>query len=171
MDFFMLFVGIALMAFGFLGCFINRIPGALISFIGILTLHFGTDVKFSTEALVLVGILTLVATLVAKHIPNIVSRIHEIGKPGKWGSIIGSIGGIIIIANAGVQVEVVKSILLYVTAFGILPFGFAFLFEFASQKNMKEALMTASASYVSYLLSVLLNLGICCYGVYTAFTN
>ena len=167
----MLCLGILFMCLGFLGCFINRIPGALISFIGILTLHFGTDVDFSTKALVLVGVLTAIATLFAKHIPSIVSRIHEIGKAGKWGSILGSLGGMIILVGAGSDMETFKAILLLITAFVILPFGFSFLFELVSKKDLKEALITASASYVSYLLSVLLNLGICCYGVYAAFTN
>ena len=171
MNIIMLCLGIVLMCLGFLGCFINRIPGALISFLGILTLHFGTEVNFSTEALILVGVLTLIATLVAKHIPSILSHIHEIGKAGKWGSILGSLGGIMIIYNAGPNLETSKLNLLLITAFILLPFGFSFLFELVSKKDIKEALMTATASYVSYLLSVLLNLGICCYGIYTAFTN
>ena len=171
MEIFMLCLGILFMCLGFLGCFINRIPGALISFIGILTLHFGTDVDFSTEALILVGVLTAIATLVAKHIPAIVSRIHEIGKAGKWGSILGSLGGIIILTGAGQDAGTGKMILLLIVAFVILPFGFSVLFELANKKEPKEALMTAAASYVSYLLSVLLNLGICCYGIYIAFTN
>lgn len=167
----MLCLGLFFMFLGLLGCFVNRIPGALISFIGILTLHFGTDIEFTTEALVLVGVLTAVATIGAKHIPTIVSRIHEIGKAGKWGSILGSLGGLIILVNAGTDVEGIKSILLLITAFVILPFGFSFVFEMVSKKDAKEALMTATASYVSYLLSVLLNLGICCYGINMAFTN
>lgn len=171
METIMLGLGIVLMAVGFLGCFISRIPGALISFAGILTLKFGASIPFSTEALVIVGVVTAIATVLTRYIPTIVSHIHEIGKAGKWGSIIGSIGGLMVIASAQAELNVTSGILIFGTSFILLPFGFSFLFELISKKDLKEAFLTGLASYVSYLLGALLNLAICCYGVYAAFTN
>ena len=165
----MLVIGILFISIGFLGCFVHRIPGAAISFLGILALHFGTSVNFSTQALIFVGLLTVAATLLARYIPTIVSRIHKIGKAGKWGSIIGSLSGLALIASAGIEANLNMQILLYLTSFVILPFSLSFIFELICQKNLKEALRTALASYLSYLLGTLLNLGICCYGVYVAF--
>lgn len=166
-DFIFWAVGFFLIGLGILGCFVNRIPGALVAFLGILELHFFTKVEFTTEALLLVGGLTLLATILAKRAPAIVSKIYQVGNPGKWGSTIGSIIGLLIISS-GVSDSSLGAIFMFFAAFVVVPLGLSFLFELIKLKKVDVAFKTGLASYVSFLIGVMLNLSVCGYGLYVA---
>lgn len=149
---------ILLICVGFLGCFVNKIPGPLLAFIGILLPVLFGDVEAEVWMLVLIGVLVVASMIVSsKVLPKLGSKIHPFGKAGSWGTTIGSLLGIIGVGVAGSMSPVVTLILSFIA----LPYGFAFLFELISQKSAGTAIKAAGGAYVTFLVGTVLKLVVC----------
>ena len=120
---------ILLICLGFLGCFVNKVPGPLLAFIGILLPVLFGDVNAEVWMLCLIGVLVVVSMIISsKVLPKLGEKIHPFGKAGSWGTTLGSILGLLsTVASSG------SPIFGMLLAFVILPYGSAFLFELISQ--------------------------------------
>ena len=68
--------GLALMGIGLLGCFINKIPGPLIAFIGLLIINFATKMDIPTEIIIVCGVLSVISLIIASNLRS--KRCHKI---------------------------------------------------------------------------------------------
>ena len=100
----------------------------------------------------------------------IAKEISEIGKPGKWGCIVGSVIGLCILAGAH-SASTGVIIALAVLGLVVIPFGLALLFEFMSRKDINASLKPAAAAFLSYFLSMILKLVVCVYALIIIIDN
>ena len=76
--------------------FINRVPGPILAYAGILLLNFCTDIQvFDTMSLVICGLAVVLCKVADMFVPKVAGLISEYGKSGKWGCVIGSMLGVL----------------------------------------------------------------------------
>ena len=169
-----MFISCLLIFIGFLGCFIHKVPGPVMAFIGMLVFIFGNKLPIVPWTGIIICAILLVISAIAekKVIPFITQKISEFGNSGKWGCIIGSLLGLLFIITGSLEADsTIIAISLLVLAFIIIPFLFAFCFEAVSRKSVTLALKPATAAFLTYFLGMILKLGVCIYSVYVIFTN
>lgn len=166
-----LVLSVFLIAVGFVGCFVHKIPGPLIAYIGLLVFHFssGGDI-LSGSALFLCALAVVLSMVLDRKMPQITKFISKFGKGGKWGCILGSfVGLLLMIGMKNYLNEVFVTILIVVLSFVVIPFALAYTFETIANKSPKLALMPAVAAYVSFFAGMLVKLGVCVYCLIEAF--
>lgn len=157
------------MALGFLGCFVNKIPGPILAFIGILLLKFVNDVPVSEVALVVIAVTVILSYILPKILlPKLKKHIVEYGKAASWGATIGSILGLIILCGVGFD-SMVVGIILLIVAIVVLPYLFALVFEGISKKDWSKAVPAAGGALIEYLCTTLLKLAVVGYSFYAMF--
>ncbi|MBQ6187463.1 MAG: DUF456 domain-containing protein [Prevotella sp.] len=160
-----------LVGIGFLGCFIHKFPGPVTAFIGMLIFVFGTNIPVPWTGILMCAILLIITAICNKKvIPYITTKISEFGNGGKWGAVIGSLIGLLLIAGSGNQ-DNGMMVTALILGFVVLPLGLAFCGESISRKSISTAVKPATAAYLTYLLSMLLKIAVCCYCVYIMITN
>ena len=97
------FLGIALifllLAFGFLGCFVNKFPGPLLCFIAIFLAKVAFSVPISWGIIVLIAILVAASMFfLNKYLPILGQKVAPFTK-GAQGTLLGSIIGVILISR------------------------------------------------------------------------
>lgn len=150
----MTIVGIVLMALGFLGCFVNKIPGPLVAFIGLLFVKFAAGLDISFGIIGLCAALVVISMIInAKLVPSLVAKLHPYGKGGSWGAFLGSLIGLIVMMSSE---SVVAGVIIMVA----LPYVFAWLFELISTKSIKECSKRAASALVVFLVSTVIKLAV-----------
>lgn len=146
----------ALLAFGFLLCFIGRFPGQVLAYAGMLVAAFAVKNQlYPTWMLVVCGIVVVASFIFTKKsAPKIAEKVHAFGKAGRIGTTVGSIISILCLAS---DVNPVVGIILLL----VLPFVFAFLFELIASKSVAEGAKRAAGAYTLFSVSTLINLAIC----------
>ncbi len=87
-------LGVVFLAAGFVGCVVPAIPGPILAFISLILISIpGGWAIFQWWLLVIVGALTLFATVIDNILPAWASKKSGAGKPGVWGSVAGMIVG------------------------------------------------------------------------------
>ncbi len=161
-----------LFAFGFLGCFINKFPGPLCSFLAVLVLKFGLKFPFAIWALILVGILVVVSMVVARQVvPSLMKKVTPFTK-GATGTTVGSIIGITIwacIMKANPEAGVALQIAVILLGLVVIPFVCAYLFEIAVQKNNSKAIKSSTAATAVYLVNTFIKIAVLVVSLYLAF--
>lgn len=150
----------ALLAFGLLLCFVGRFPGQLLAYAGMLVASFSLkNHLYPTWLLVVCGVLVIASLIINKMVaPKLAGKVHEFGKAGKWGTIVGSIVSLFLIAT-------VSNTTVAIILFFILPYVFAFLFETISKKNAGDGAKRALGAYTLFAATTLINIAIsafCC---------
>lgn len=149
----MICLAVLLIALGLIFCFVHKLPGQLLAFIGMLVLKFTTEIPIPGWALITCAILVIVSMIVdGKVLPNLMKKIHEFGKASNWGTFLGSVVSLIVLSS------VRSTPFAGIVCFFILPYAFAYLFELAAVKNNGEALQRAGAAYTVFLCSTLIKL-------------
>jgi len=149
----MIIVAILLFVIGYLGCFVNKIPGPLFAFVGLLIAKFTANLPISGGILVLAALLVVASMVInAKYVPMLAKKLHTYGKAGKWGTVIGSFFGMII----GLAGSLVAGIIFMLA----LPYAFAWLFEYISTKNVTECSKRAASAFLVYLVSTVIKLAV-----------
>lgn len=165
-------LGFILMGLGLIGCFVYKIPGPILAFLGILVLQYGTDMEpFSTAALIVCAIAVIICKVLDKYVPKLISKLQTFGKGGKWGCTIGSLVGIGLIASVGSSDSVALIVTIAIVGLVAVPFVLAVLGEFIANKNFSIAIKSGSAALTNYLISTLLQLAICVYCIYSTFNS
>ena len=145
--------GLALMGIGLLGCFINKIPGPLIAFIGLLIINFATKLDIPTEIIIVCGVLSVISLIInVKLVPALISKMHPYGKGGSWGAFVGSVAGLVVLTG--------DSIVLAIAMMVGLPFVFAWLFELISTRSIKECSKRACSAFIVYLVSTVIKIAV-----------
>lgn len=169
MEMAVLIVAFLLMALGFLGCFVNKIPGPILAFIGILLLKFVNDMPISGLALGIIAAIVILSYVLPKVLlPKLKKHIVEYGKAASWGATIGSILGLIILCSVGFD-NMAVGIILLVVAIVVLPYLFALVFEGISKKDWSKAVPAAGGALIEYLCTTLLKLAVVGYSFYAMF--
>ncbi|MDE7152949.1 MAG: DUF456 domain-containing protein [Muribaculaceae bacterium] len=127
----------ALIITGIVGCFLPVLPGPPLALAGYLLLLFtpseGGVTWWSITILTLMTAFTVIADIV---VPALGVRVFGGTKWGNWGCIIGSIVG------------------LFFAPWGIIigPFAGAFLLEYATSRQLKPSLLSATGSFVGFVV-------------------
>lgn len=142
-----------LLSLGLFLCFFGRFPGQILAYAGMLIAAFAVKNHFyPTWLLVLCGVLVVGSLLVNKFLaPKLAAKVHEYGKAGKWGTIIGSILSIFF---ALADINGIVFLLLFI----LLPYVFAFIFESISKKNVGDGAKRAAGAYTLFATTSMLNI-------------
>lgn len=139
------------MAIGFLGCFVNKIPGPLLAFIGLLLVKIVGDLPISWGIIALCAVLVVASMVInGKYVPQLAAKLYPFGKGGKWGTFVGSLIGLIISLSANWVVGLIFML--------GLPYALALAFEYLGTKDAKEAGKRAGAAYTVFLASTVIKL-------------
>lgn len=163
-----------LIAFAFLGCFINKFPGPVLALIGVLMakLFMTTGALIEWWNVVVIGVLVIASWWLTKLIPKWVSELGTYGKGAKWGSIIGSIAALIIVPALVTSVENpgLSFTIIFISAIS-MTFVFASGLEFLSTRNIKVAAKNGGIAAFEYTCSTLIKLITVVYAVYFVFAH
>jgi uncharacterized protein len=94
MDYILLILGIVLMLIGIIGCLVPVLPGPPLSYAGIILLHLSRFGHFTTTALIVFAVITIVVSVLDYIVPIWGTRKFGGSKYGTKGATIGLIIGI-----------------------------------------------------------------------------
>ena len=158
-----------LLCCGFLGCFINKVPGpiavVLASLIGITAL----DVDLEWGHFAIIAVLAVVSIIASKVLVKLAKKMQEYSKRATIGTTIGSIIGLILIAGASSMDSDVAVIVTAIVGLVVLPFVLAFLLELTNKNGAAMAVKCATAATCAYLSDTCLKLVVFIYAVYMMF--
>ena len=158
-----------LLCCGFLGCFINKVPGPIAVVIATLLAILWLDIPIEWSTFAIITALAIASMIVSKLLVKLVKKLQEYSKRATWGTTIGSIIGLLLVcgsANADSDALVVCMLIL---GFIILPFVLAFLLELTNKQGAVMALKCAASATCAYLSDTLLKLAVFTYAVYVIF--
>ena len=92
-DYLLLFLGIALLIFGIIGCLVPVFPGPPISFLGLLSLHFSRFGQFTSTQLLTFGVITVLVTVIDYIVPVWGTKRFGGSKYGTRGATVGLVIG------------------------------------------------------------------------------
>ena len=158
-----------LLCLGFLGCFVNKVPGPiavlLATILGITVL----DLPANWGNFAIIAILAIASIVASKMLVKLVQKMHEFSKRGSKGTTIGSILGLLLFAVAGGTDSVIVVILVAIIGLVGLPFGLAFLLELGNKNGAQVALKAATSATCAYLADTCLKLVVFAYALYVMF--
>lgn len=158
-----------LLCCGFLGCFINKVPGpiavVLASLIGIIAL----DVDLEWGHFAIIAVLAVVSIIASKVLVKLAKKMQEYSKRATIGTTIGSIIGLILVAGASSMDSDAAVIVTAIVGLVVLPFVLAFLLELTNKNGAAMAVKCATAATCAYLADTCLKLVVFIYAVYMMF--
>jgi len=145
MDWFLAILGGLLILIGLLGALLPVLPGPPLSFIGLLLLHFTRWADFSTQFLVIMGVLATLVTAVDYVVPMWGTKKFGGSKAGVRGSTIGLVIGVFFFPPIGIIIG---------------PFLGALIAELMiNSDDFNKALKSGIGSLVGFLMGTGLKLG------------
>ena len=163
---------ILFLGLGFLSCFINKIPGPILVFLGVLVAQLGLDHGPGWGAVAIIAAIAIAAFILSKVITRIVKKMQEYSKKASVATTIASLIGLILMAGAGSnKADNATIIMVIIVGFIVLPFLFAFLVESIRQKSAALGAKSATAATIAYLADTALKLGAFAYAIYAMFMN
>lgn len=95
-------LGFLLLLAGFASCVIPILPGPVISYLALVVLSLARGWQtFSVAALVVLGSLAVLVTVLDNVLPLFTARKWGAGKAGIWGSVIGMLAGMLLLPPFG----------------------------------------------------------------------
>ena len=143
MDYVLITLGVLFILSGIIGGVLPVLPGPPLSYIGLLFLHFTEKYQFTTQFLIVWGVITVVVYLLDYIIPAWGTKKVGGSKRGVWGSIIGLVIGLFLFPPLGIIIG---------------PFAGAVIGELSGGKQSKEALRSGFGSFIGFLLGTMLKL-------------
>ena len=136
---------------GIIGDVVPGLPGVPISYAAMLLSHFFTDINYSTETLVIYGVLCAVITVLDYFVPIWGTKKFGGTKAGVRGSTIGLVVGVVVLPILGIVIGPFGLI-------GILagPFLGAYIGEKMSGVDDGLAWRSAFGSFVGFVAGTLL---------------
>lgn len=144
-DWFLAILGIVFTLTGIAGCILPVIPGPPLSWAGLLLLHWTRFAQFSATFLLIMACLAIAVTVLDYVIPVWGTKKFGGSKAGMWGATIGIFAGIFFFPPVGIIIG---------------PFIGAVLGEIIAGKESGSALKAGLGSFVGFLLSTGLKLGV-----------
>lgn len=155
MDIVLISFGVVCLILGILGCFLPVLPGPPIAYLGMLLLHFTTNVQYSVGQLIIWLFIVVIVQILDYFIPMLGSKYSGGSKWGNWGCVIGTIAG------------------LFFLPYGVIvgPFFGAVIGELLGRKELSQAIKSGIGSLLGFLLGTVLKLVLCFYFVYQFSTS
>lgn len=150
-----------LVVVGLILCFVGRLPGQVLAYVGMLLFNFSVSGGiYPAWLLILLGVLVVCSVFVNYKIaPKLAKKVHEFGKGGKWGTVLGSALALtFMLCGTGT----VLSIILFL----VLPYAFAFLFEYSTKKDVSEGAKRGAGAYTLFLATTFINIAVCAFCIY-----
>ena len=160
---------ILFLGLGFLSCFINKIPGPILVFIGILIAQTGLEQGPGWGPVAIVAVIAIVAFILSKMITRATKKMQEYSKKASVATTIASLIGLAMVAGSG-NADSTTIIIVFIVGFVVLPFLFAFLVESIRQKSAALGAKSATAATVVYLADTALKLAAFAYAIYSLIT-
>ncbi|MGM9839819.1 MAG: DUF456 family protein [Sodaliphilus sp.] len=155
---------ILFLGLGFLSCFINKIPGPILVFIGILIAQMGLEQGPGWGPVAIVAVIAIVAFILSKMITRATKKMQEYSKITSFATTIASLIGVAIVVGSGSE-SVASIIVWLIIGFVVLPFLFALLVESIRQKSAALGVKSAIAATVVYLTDTALKLAAFAYAI------
>jgi hypothetical protein len=142
----LIIIGGILAIVGIVGCVVPVLPGPPISYISLILLSWAYKWKaFTTNFLLLMGIITVVVTVLDFILPIYLPKRYGASKFGIWGSILGMIAGMIIFPPFGLIIG---------------TFLGAVLGELAFNKDKRASLKAALGVFVQTIAAIMLKVSV-----------
>ena len=158
-----------LLGLGFLGCFVNKVPGPIAVVLALLIAILALDIDISWGTFAIVTGLAIASMIASKLLVKLVKKLHEYSKRASIGTTIGSIIGLGIIAVSSEIESSALIILIFLISLVLVPFVLAFLLELTNKKGATEALKSASAATGAYMADSFLKLIVFAYAIKVIF--
>ena len=158
-----------LLCFGFLGCFINKVPGPIAVVIATLLAILCLDIPIEWSTFGIITALAVASMIVSKLLVKLVKKLHEYSKRATWGTTIGSIVGLLLVWGAASSESNALIVTMLIVGFIVLPFVLAFLLELTNKQGAVMALRCATSATCAYLSDTLLKLAVFVYAFYVIF--
>ena len=153
---------------GFLGCFINKVPGPLAVLLATILGYTALDLPADWGHIGIIAGLVVASMIASKVLVKLAKKMHEFSKRGSRGTTVGSIIGLLLIAGTG-SMETWVILLFAIIGLVILPFGLAFILELTNKNGAAVALKAATAATCAYLADTCLKLVVFVYALYVMF--
>ena len=152
-----------LLCFGFLGCFINKVPGPIAVVIATLLAILLLDIPIKWSTFGIITALAIASMIVSKLLVKLVKKLQEYSKRATWGTTIGSIVGLLLVWGAASSESNALLVTMLIVGFIVLPFVLAFLLELTNKQGAVMALKCATSATCAYLSDTLLKLAVFVY--------
>lgn len=151
MEYLIYLLAVLFIIVGIVGDVVPGLPGVPISYAAMILLHFFTDITYSTETLVIYGILCAAITIVDYFVPIWGTKKFGGTKAGVRGSTIGLVVSVLVLPLLGIVIG----------PFGIIgilagPFVGAYVGEKMSGVDDRLAWRSAIGSFVGFVAGTLL---------------
>lgn len=155
---------------GFLGCFINKIPGPIAVVIAVLVAKLGQDLPVTWGTVALIAGLAILSIVASKKLVELVKSAQDYSKRAAVGTTLGSIIGLgVMISTQSDSTAVLIGIA--VLSLVVIPFVLAFLLECTNKNRKGTALQCATAATGAYLSDTFLKLLVFVLAIYMVFDN
>ena len=139
-------LGSVAIVLGLIGCFVPLLPGPIVSYLALICISLVKKWEaYSPAFLIIMGVVTLAATVIDYILPSVTSKKKGATKAGIWGSVLGMIAGIF-----------------FFPPFGMLIGAFvgAVAGELIFNKDRKNALKAGWGIFLGTILSIFIKLGV-----------
>ncbi|NDV94211.1 DUF456 domain-containing protein [Dysgonomonas sp. 521] len=143
LDIILIVIGTILIIAGILGCIIPALPGVPLNYLAIVLLQFTSKTDFSTQFLVVWGIVVIVVQILDYYIPVWGTKKLGGGSYGAWGAGIGVIAGMFVFPPWGII---------------FMPLVCAILGELLDNKEFNVALKAGFGAFVGFLTGIVMKL-------------
>lgn len=154
---------------GFLGCFINKVPGPIGVVIATLLAILCLDIPIEWSTFGIITALAIASMIVSKLLVKLVKKLQEYSKRATWGTTIGSIIGLLLVYSVTSSDSKALLITMLIVGFVVLPFVLSFLLELTNKQGALMALKCATSATCAYLSDTLLKLAVFVYAIYVIF--
>ena len=157
------------LVFGFLGCFINKVPGPIAVVIATLLAKLCLDIPFEWSAFGIITALAIASMIASKMLVKLAKKMQEYSKRATWGTTIGSVIGLLLVWGTSSADSTALMITMLIVGFIVLPFVLSFLLELTNKQGAPMALKCATSATCAYLSDTLLKLAVFVYAIYVIF--
>jgi uncharacterized protein YqgC (DUF456 family) len=143
LDIILILIGTILIIAGILGCVIPVLPGAPLNYLAIILLQFTSKTDFSTQFLVVWGIVVIIVQILDYYIPVWGTKKLGGSTYGAWGAGIGVIAGMFVFPPWGII---------------FMPLVCAVIGELLDNKEFSVALKAGFGAFMGFLAGTLMKL-------------
>ncbi len=158
-----------LLCLGFLGCFINKIPGPIAVVLATVVAILGLDIPISWGTVGVIAALAIASIIASKVLVSLAKKMQEYSKRASIGTTIGSIGGLLILSAIKGESFDTMMVVYLIACLIILPFVLAFLLELTNKNGAVDALKCATSATCAYVADTFLKLIVFVYAIYLIF--
>lgn len=157
------------LCFGFLGCFVNKVPGPIAVVIATIIGLACLNLPITWTVVSIIAVLAIASMVASKVLVKLVQKLHEYSKKATWGTTIGSIVGLCLLFAVKGMDSMFAIIMILIVGLVVVPFVLAFLLELTNKQGAPESLKCATAATGAYLADTCLKLVVFVYAVYVLF--